>query len=56
MNELKGSYKSANTINGARQVLTEMCKGGCSPETLPLSLQFKSESVRFGNDNCSLWK
>ena len=46
MNELKRSGKSANTINGARRVLTGMCKYAARTRVIPFNPVLATDSMR----------
>ena len=46
MNELKRSGKSANTINGARRVLTGMCKYAARTSVIPVNPVLATDSMR----------
>jgi len=46
MNELKRSGKSTNTINGARRVLTGMCKYAARTSVIPFNPVLATDSVR----------
>lgn len=46
MNELKRSGKSANTINGARRVLTGMCKYAARTSVIPFNPVSATDSMR----------
>ena len=46
MNELKRSGKSTNTINGARRILTGMCKYAARTSVIPFNPVLATDSIR----------
>ena len=53
MNELKKSGKSTNTINGARRVLTGMCKYAARTGVIPFNQVLATDSMRRQGDEKS---